>query len=111
MSIVLVVFMALAGFLIFEMQEPLVEMRLLRLHLPARMAGTSNGRMSRAPFFDVPILFLFRALGLFLSGNDQLVVIQAHLDILLVHAWKFGRHFEGILCFRHTDCRCASSNV
>ena len=27
-----------------------------------------------------------------------------NLDIFLVHAGKFGGHFEGILGFRHIDC-------
>src|SRR6202022_1949520 len=34
----------------------------------------------------MPVLFFFRALRLFLTGNDQLVVVQADLDIFLVHA-------------------------
>jgi hypothetical protein len=55
--------------------------------------------------------FLLSCLRLFLTGNDQLVGVQADLDILLVHAGKFGCHFEGILCFRHADCGCASPNV
>jgi hypothetical protein len=48
----------------------------------------------------VPVLFFLGALSLFFTGNDQLVVVKADVDILLVHAGKFGRHFEGIICFR-----------
>src|ERR1700730_8022502 len=59
----------------------------------------------------MPVLFIFRALRLFLTGNDQLVVVQADLNIFLVHAGEFGCHFEGIVCLRHTNCRRASPNV
>src|SRR5258707_15276076 len=59
----------------------------------------------------MPVLFFFRTLRLFLTGNDQLVVVQGVLDIFLVHAGEFGCHFEGIVCFRHTNCRRASPNV
>src|SRR5258708_793739 len=58
----------------------------------------------------MPVLFFFRALRLFLTGNDQLVVVQADLDIFLVHTGAFGGHFECIVCFRHTNCRRASPN-
>jgi hypothetical protein len=40
-----------------------------------------------------------------------LVFIKADLDIFLVHARKFGGHFERIFCFRHTNCRRARPNV
>jgi hypothetical protein len=59
----------------------------------------------------VPVLFSFRALRFFLTGNDQLVVVKTDVDIFLVYAGKFGGHFKGIVCFRHTDCRCASPNA
>src|ERR1700674_3841851 len=59
----------------------------------------------------MPVLFFFRALRLFLTGNDQLVVVKADVDIFLVHTGKFGCHFEGIIRFRHTDCWRASPNV
>src|SRR6516165_773363 len=59
----------------------------------------------------MPVLFVFRTLRLLLTGNDQLVFIKADLDILFVHARKFGGHFESIFCFCHTYCWCARPNV
>jgi hypothetical protein len=53
----------------------------------------------------------FRALRLFLARNDQLVISKANVDIFLVYARKFGGNFEGIICFRYTDCRNASPNA
>ena len=66
------------------------------------MAGTSIGERAVAPLLDMPVLFFFHALRLFFTGNDQLVLVHADLDIFFVHAGKFGRYFKGIGCFRHT---------
>src|ERR1700740_3171445 len=59
----------------------------------------------------MPVLFLSRPCRLFLTGNDQLILIKTDLDIFLVHTRKFGGYFERISCFRHTDCWCARSDV
>ena len=59
----------------------------------------------------MPVLFVSCALRLFLAGDHQLVVVKADLDVFLVHAGKFGRDFEGIICFRHIDRRRTSANV
>src|SRR5215471_10148392 len=53
----------------------------------------------------------FRALRHFLARKDQLVISKANVDIFLVYARKFGGDFEGIICFRYTDCRNASPNA
>src|SRR5579872_5776908 len=55
----------------------------------------------------MPVLFFFRALRLFLTENDQLVGVEADVDIFLVHAGKFSRHFEGVISFRYADGRHA----
>jgi len=39
--------------------------------------------------------------------NDKI----QRVDIFLVHTGKFGCHFEGVIRFRHIDCRRASPNV
>jgi hypothetical protein len=43
----------------------------------------------------MPVLFLFQLSALF-SPEMTMVFIKADVDILLVHARKFGCHFEGI---------------